>query len=133
MIVSEMWLYLSIKRRVSTIKQKIKEWLRIGLNYKHKRAWIDLWQNKIKPFMTLKMMLVFGTVWLVSTGWSWVFIVLGPILDIGWMSKVGLGAQVFFWNPFFSEKLITIPFSIWLYTKIFGHSPNIEVSIDERS
>ena len=69
--------------------------------------------------MTPKMLLVFGTVWLITTGWAHVFVIVGGIYDIGWALKIGLGAEAFFWNPFINEKFITIPFSIWLYKKIF--------------
>ena len=91
------------------------------------KAILITFKAKITPYMTLKMVLVFGTVWLLSTGWSYIFIAVGNVYDIGWMIKVGIGAQVFFWNPLINEKLITIPFSIWLYTKIFGEHPNKEV------
>ena len=113
------------------IKQKIKNWLNNLRNYKKKEAWISLWNNKIKPFLTWRMILVFGGVWLITTGWAWVFMVVGPALDIAWMTKVGIGAQVVFWNPIINEKLITVPFSIWLHKKIFGHSPDLEVIKDE--
>jgi len=69
--------------------------------------------------MTPKMVIVFGTVWLASTGWAHAFLIVGTVYDIGWMYKIAIGAEAIFWNPFFSEKLITIPFSIWLYKKIF--------------
>jgi len=82
-----------------------------------------LW-NKIKIYLTFKMLLTFGTVWILTTGWSYVFIVVGASNDIDWMVKLGTGAQFFFWNPLVNEKLVTIPFSIWLHKKIFGHAPD---------
>ena len=87
---------------------------------------ITKWQafkTKMRPYMTWKMLMVFGVVWIATTGWAWVFLILGPILHIPWMTRVGGGAQIFFWNPFINEKLLTIPFSIWLYKKIFKEDP----------
>jgi len=85
--------------------------------------WIKIrWQQfkiKAKPYMTPKMLLVFGVVWLLTTGWAHVFLIVGTFYNIGWMYKIGIGAEVFFFNPFVNEKLITIPFSIWLYKKTF--------------
>lgn len=80
--------------------------------------WVKL-KAKIKPYMTPKMLLVFGTVWLITTGWAHISLVVGTVYNIGWLYKLGLGAEVFFWNPFMNEKIFTIPLSIWLYKKIF--------------
>ncbi len=98
---------------------------------KYTTKWNKIKQT-IKPYLTLKMMAVFGTVWLITTGWAWVFLVLGPILHMPWMTKVGAGAQFVFWNPVFSEKLLTIPFSIWLYKKIFKEEPVLKNKKEEK-
>ena len=80
--------------------------------------------TKIRPYLTIRMLMVFGGIWLLTTGWSYVFLIVGSAANLGWMWKIGVGAQVFFWNPLINEKLITIPFSIWLYKKIFKEDPN---------
>jgi len=90
-----------------------------------KDKWTKL-KKKIKPYLTPKMLLVFGGVWLVTTGWAHVFLIVGTMYDISWMYKVGIGAEVIMWNPFVNEKLVTIPFSIWLYKKIFKEEIKME-------
>lgn len=94
------------------------------------KEWKQKLKNKIKPYMTWKMGLVFGTVWIITTGWAHVFVIVGLALNIDWMLSVGTTAEIIIWNPLVSEKLITIPFAIWLYSKIFKEE--IEIIREEQ-
>jgi len=87
--------------------------------------------RKIKPYLSVRGFLSMGIAWLITNGWSWVFIVLGPILKIGWMTKVGIGYQAILWMPFTIEKPITFAIGVWLHKILFGTEPNIEVIQDE--
>lgn len=75
--------------------------------------------KKMKPYLTPKMIIVFGSVWIITTGWVHAFVIIGSVYKISWLLKLGLTIEVIIWNPFVNEKLITIPFSIWIYKKIF--------------
>ena len=83
-------------------------------------------KKKIKPYLKPKMLIVFGGVWLVSSGWTWIFIAIGAYFKIGWMWKLGSTALGILFLPFCPEKLITVPFSIWLYKKLFKEEINIK-------
>lgn len=91
---------------------------------KIKKFSLKIWLN-IKPYLTLKGLLSMGIAWLITNGWSWVFIILGPLLYIPWMTKVGIGFQVLAWQPWFVEKPITFAIGVWLHNKIFGEDPEV--------
>ena len=77
-----------------------------------------LW-HKIKPYLTWHFLLCFGIAWMITNGWSYIFIILGSSLDIRWMLKIGFGYLAFLWLPTTPEKIITIPIACWLVRKIF--------------
>ena len=58
---------------------------------------------------------------MITNGWAYIFIAIGPMLNISWMTIVGIGYVSFLWMPFTPEKLITIPLAIffvkWLFPK----------------
>ena len=89
-------------------------------------------KETVRPYLKWKMLLVFGVVWIITTGWSYVFIGVGLSWNISWMYKIGIGAQIFFWNPLINEKILTIPFSIWLYVKVFKEDPKEAKSHQEK-
>ena len=65
------------------------------------------------------MIICFILAWMVTNGWSYVFIAIGFIFKIEWMSTVGLSYQAFLWLPCTPEKLVTIPLAIWFDKLIF--------------
>lgn len=73
----------------------------------------------IKPFLNWRFLISFSAAWMITNGWSYIFIVLGPILELKWMTTIGIGYQTFLWMPFTPEKLVTIPLAIWFHTLIF--------------
>lgn len=79
----------------------------------------DLFKKYIKPFLTWRILIIYIPIWFIVSGWSMVGIAIGR----GWFRAVSISWQTFLWMPFCPEKLITIPLTIWLHTKIFpNHS-----------
>lgn len=82
--------------------------------------WLSyLFKKYIKPFLTWRILIIYIPIWFIFSGWSMVGIAIGK----GWFRAVSISWQTFLWMPFCPEKLITIPLTIWLHTKIFpNHS-----------
>lgn len=74
---------------------------------------------KVKPCITWRFIVTFGTAWCITNGWSWVFIGLGSLCQIGWMLTVGLGYQAILWQPWAAEKIVTFAIAIWLHKYLF--------------
>ena len=79
------------------------------------KAKIKYW---LKRLCNWRFLICFGLAWMITNGWSYVFIFLGTRLDIKWMSITGTTYLAFLWLPFTPEKLITIPIALW-FLKIF--------------
>ena len=78
-----------------------------------------LFKKYIKPFLTWRILVIYLPIWFLATGWAWLFSAIGK----GWLQGVAAGWLVFSWTPFCPEKIVTIPLTIWLHTKIFpNHS-----------
>ncbi len=70
----------------------------------------------VKPYATLKMIPCLALAWLITNGWAYVFIVVGPALGIKWMTIAGSTWAAILWMPFTPEKpLLTIPLSLLFY------------------
>ena len=76
-------------------------------------------KNYLRPFMSWKFLLCFFLAWLVTNGWSYIFIIIGTTCDINWMLNTALSYQAFLWMPFTPEKLVTIPMAMWFNAKMF--------------
>lgn len=74
---------------------------------------------KIKPFLTWRMFPCIFIAWMITSGWSWLFIAFGSWLNIKWMLSVGLGYQAILWMPWTAEKIITVAIALWLYRLIY--------------
>lgn len=66
-----------------------------------------------------RLLLCFGVAWIITNGWSYIFLGIGTWLDIEWM-QVAAGAWLtFLWIPGTPEKLMTVALSIvflrWLF------------------
>jgi hypothetical protein len=93
------------------IKAKIKLWLKLILNW--------------------RFLVCFGLAWMITNGWSYVFIVLGTILHIAWMVFVGTTYLAFLWLPFTLEKVITVAIALFLVKVLFKkHSQELKEQID---
>lgn len=77
----------------------------------------------MKPYMTWKMGVSFGIAWLITNGWSWLFLAIGPALDLDWMTKIGAAYQIILWMPFTVEKILTFAIGVWLHKLLFKTDP----------
>ena len=68
-----------------------------------------------------RLLLCFAAGWMITNGWSYVFIVMGTMFDIKWMSAIGAGYLAFLWLPFSAEKIITCAIAIYFLKKFFPH------------
>jgi len=58
--------------------------------------------------------------WVITNGWAYVFVVLGPILGWSWMTIAGSTWMAILWMPWTLEKpLITIPLAGLIYRLIY--------------
>lgn len=53
--------------------------------------------------------------WIITNGWSYVFVVIGPKLGIPWMTWVGGVWIGFLWAPTTIEK----PVTLWIAGKLY--------------
>ena len=96
--------------------------------------------NTIRWFFSLlklltnpKMLLTFGIAWMITNGWSYVFVVVGLNLDIKWMLDIGLGYQAFLWLPISEEKIITIAIAIILAKIMFHKDKDLQAKLSNIS
>ncbi len=61
-----------------------------------------------------RLVLCMAVAWLITNGWSYIFIALGAIFHIGWMSAAGWAYVAFLWALPTPEKLVTFPIAIFL-------------------
>ncbi len=79
-------------------------------------------KNKLQKLLSFllnpRLLLCLGMAWLITNGWSYLFVILGGYYRIGWMVAVGSGYLAFLWLPFTPEKLVTIALAI-LFLRLF--------------
>lgn len=75
----------------------------------------------INPFLNFKLLLIYIPIWFLMSGWTYLFIFLGMKYQINWMLISGSTWAGILWLPCTPEKIITIPLTLFLYTKIFGN------------
>ena len=87
---------------------------------------IDVENNVEKKSKTIiqfllnpKLLLCVLIAWMITNGWSYVFIFLGTYFKIGWMLKIGSAYLAFLWFPFTPEKIVTIAIAIALLHLLF--------------
>lgn len=73
-----------------------------------------------RPYLTLKMIPCLLISWVITNGWAYVFVVLGPVLGWSWMTIAGSTWIAILWMPWTLEKpLITIPLAGLIYRLIY--------------
>lgn len=77
-------------------------------------------------FANPKLLLCLGIAWMITNGWSYIFVAVGTALGIGWMAAVGGAYLTFLWVPFTPEKILTVIIAIFLLRKLF---PNDEKTL----
>ena len=77
--------------------------------------------NFARILISPKMLLTFGIAWMITNGWSYLFVAFGIVFDIKWMLGIGTAYQTFLWLPITPEKIVTvaiaIPLAKWLFPK----------------
>ena len=70
-------------------------------------------------FANPRLLLCLGIAWMITNGWSYIFVAVGTALGIGWMAAVGGAYLTFLWVPFTPEKILTVIIAIFLLRKLF--------------
>ena len=86
-----------------------------------------------KVLINPKMLLTFGIAWMITNGWSYVFVGFGIRFDIKWMLSIGLGYQAFLWFPFTAEKIITVAIAIFLAKVLFPRDIKLQTELQKLS
>ena len=66
-----------------------------------------------------RLLLCFAIGWMITNGWSYVFVVVGTAFNIPWMTTIGAAYLAFLWLPISAEKIITVTIAIFLLKKFF--------------
>ena len=86
----------------------------------------------IEFIMDWRTFISFMIVWMFTNGWAYAFMIIGPRLDIGWMSIVGTAYMAFLWAPFTPEKVVVIPMTVYVKKKLFPkHKSNTINTIEK--
>lgn len=79
--------------------------------------------NTIKKWVMVvlnpRLLLCLFVAWMITNGWSYVFVALGTLLDITWMIVTGTAYMSLLWVPFTPEKILTVVIAIFLMRVIF--------------
>ena len=79
--------------------------------------------NAIKKWIMVvlnpRLLLCLFVAWMITNGWSYVFVALGTLLDITWMVVTGTAYMSLLWVPFTPEKILTVVIAILLMRAIF--------------
>ncbi len=81
-----------------------------------------LWNKTLiflKSLLSIKFAICFFVAWMITNGWSYIFVVVGKMLNIKWMLAVGSAYLAFLWLPFTPEKIVTISIALFLNRIIF--------------
>lgn len=87
---------------------------------------IGLFRKIAQVLLNPRLLLCFGIAWMITNGWSYVFVTLGTLLDIAWMRAAGAFWLALLWLPFTPEKIITFIIAIFLMKLLF---PNDEKTL----
>ena len=68
-----------------------------------------------------RLLFCFAIGWMITNGWSYVFVVVGGYFNIPWMYTIGAAYLAFLWLPISAEKIITCAIAIFLLKKLFPH------------
>lgn len=68
-----------------------------------------------------RLLLCLFIAWMITNGWSYVFLGLGIVLKLNWMRIVGVTYMSLLWLPFTPEKLLTLLIAIGLLRLLFPH------------
>ena len=78
--------------------KKIKQWGKTALQF----------------VLNPRLLLCLGVGWIITNGWSYVFLAVGTACDITWMTAVAGAYMAFLWFPFTPEKVLTVIIAMFL-------------------
>ena len=84
-------------------KEKIKEWIK----------------KAVALILNPRLLLCLAVAWMITNGWSYIFIAVGGFFRIEWMLYVGSAYGALLWFPFTPEKIITVAIAIFLLRIFF--------------
>ena len=84
------------------MKKRIKAFL---------RKWIGF-------FLNPRLLLCVGLAWMVTNGWSYLFLLFGTLFSVPWMAWAGGAWLALLWFPFTPEKILTVALAI-LFLRLF--------------
>ena len=87
----------------------------------------NITKERIKAWIKKLLLLLFNPrlllclliAWMITNGWSYIFIAVGGLLDIKWMFWLGTAYGGVLWFPFTPEKIITVLIAIFLLRIFF--------------
>ncbi|MDO5439574.1 MAG: hypothetical protein Q4F09_06095 [Erysipelotrichaceae bacterium] len=79
--------------------------------------------NRLKKILVFlarpRFLLCFGLAWMLTNGWAYLFVLLGPALHLPFLTTVGGGYLALLWLPFTPEKLLTVAIAVRLLKLFF--------------
>mgnify|MGYP000851223368 CR=1 FL=1 len=73
----------------------------------------------IKPFLNIKFLICFVIAWMITNGWSYIFLLFGGLFEINWMRNIGAAYLTFLWVPGTPEKILTIAIALIIHNLLF--------------
>lgn len=86
------------------------------MNKKKTKAFL---KKFVQFFLNPRLLFCVFVAWMITNGWSYIFISLGVFMNITWMTVVGTAYAGFLWIPFTPEKIITAIIAIFLLKLLF--------------
>ena len=81
---------------------------------------LKLWMKKLLwLLLNPRLLLCLLIAWMITNGWSYIFIAVGAFFQIKWMFWVGTAYGGFLWFPFTPEKILTVIIAIFLLRVFF--------------
>ena len=87
----------------------------------------DLTKEKVKALvkkvlwllLNPRLLLCLLIAWMITNGWSYIFIIVGGFFKIDWMFWIGTAYGGILWFPFTPEKILTVAIAIFLLRVFF--------------
>lgn len=80
-------------------------------------------------FTSPKILLTFGIAWMITNGWSYIFVFLGIHFRNNLLLGIGSAYQTFLWLPITPEKIVTVAISIWLGKLFFPKDKKLQARL----
>jgi len=85
----------------------------------------------LRPFTNWRFLICFGISWITTNG-IWYVIALAPLNLPGWLVWIARGYLMVLYWPITPEKFfLTIPFAIYLLTRLFKNHPKTRKQLDD--